>query len=109
MTQETEILDDIRRRIADNRIMVFMKGTPDQPMCGFSASVVEVFKRIGRPFGAMDILPDPAVRLALSEHTQWPTIPQVFIGGEFIGGCDIVCELFESGELQKKVDAAFTG
>jgi len=107
MTHETEILDGIKGQIDENRIMVFMKGTPDQPMCGFSASVVEVFKRIGRPFGAMDVLPDPAIRLTLAEHSQWPTIPQVFVGGEFVGGCDIVCELYESGELQRKVDAAF--
>lgn len=99
------MLEDIKKRIADNRIMLFMKGTADQPMCGFSAATVQVLRQLGQPFGDKNVLEDPEYRYVLSEHSQWPTIPQVFIDGKFVGGCDIVHELFRSGELQKLVDS----
>ena len=102
-----EMLADVKQQIADNTLMLFMKGTADQPMCGFSAATVEVLKRTGKPFGHKNVLEHPEYRYVLSEHSSWPTIPQVFVNGEFIGGCDIVHELFRSGELQEKLTAAF--
>ena len=97
------MLEDVKKRIADNRVMLFMKGTADQPACGFSAATVEVLRQLGQPFGDKNVLEIPEYRYALSEHSQWPTVPQVFIDGKFVGGCDIVHELFRSGELQKLV------
>jgi monothiol glutaredoxin len=99
---EQEILDSI----AQNRVMLFMKGTPDMPRCGFSAQTVACLRDAGAEFAAMDILPDPRIRHALSGHSGWPTIPQLFINGELVGGCDIVTELHESGQLREMVKAA---
>ena len=79
--------------------MLFMKGTPDEPRCGFSARVVAMLDAMGTDYAAMDILPDPRIRQELSGLSGWPTIPQLFVGGELVGGCDIVTEMFESGEL----------
>ena len=80
--------------------MLFMKGTPDMPRCGFSARIVaDAQRELGAEYAAMDILPDPRIRQELSELSGWPTIPQLFVGGELVGGCDIVTEMFESGEL----------
>ena len=76
-----------------------MKGTPEQPACGFSARTVAALQAMGTPFAAVDILPDPRIREELSAISNWPTIPQLFVGGDLIGGCDIVTEMFESGEL----------
>lgn len=106
MTRE-EMLEDVKSRIAANKIMLFMKGSANQPMCGFSAATVEVLRKLGKPFGDKNVLEDPEYRYVLSEHSNWPTIPQVFIGGQFVGGCDIVHELYRSGELQGMVDKAF--
>ncbi len=103
-----ETLEDIKTRIADNKIMLFMKGTAPQPMCGFSAAVVQVLQEVGKPFGYKNILEDPSYRGVLSEHSEWPTIPQLFVDGKFVGGCDIVREMFAKGELQQLVDSAFT-
>ncbi|MCA8923324.1 MAG: Grx4 family monothiol glutaredoxin [Planctomycetes bacterium] len=108
MTKD-EMLADVKRRIAENKIMLFMKGTANAPMCGFSHQTAEVLRQTGKPFGDKNVLELPEYRFVLSEHSGWPTIPQVFIDGEFVGGCDIVTELYQSGELQKKVDAAFAG
>ncbi|MDX6519938.1 MAG: monothiol glutaredoxin [Gaiellales bacterium] len=99
---EQEILDSI----AQNRVMLFMKGTPDMPRCGFSAQTVACLRDAGAEFAAMDILPDPRIRQALSARSGWPTIPQLFINGELVGGCDIVTELHESGQLRELVKAA---
>src|SRR5688500_9503348 len=79
--------------------MLFMKGTPDMPRCGFSARTVAMLDQLGTDYAAMDILPHPLIRQELSELSGWPTIPQLFIGGELVGGCDIVTEMYESGEL----------
>jgi monothiol glutaredoxin len=103
-----DLLDDVKQRIAENKIMIFMKGTANQPMCGFSARSVEVLSKLGQPFGHKNVLETPDYRYVLSEHSNWPTIPQVFIDGEFVGGCDILMELNSSGELQKKVDSVFS-
>lgn len=102
-----ELLEDIKARIAENKVMAFIKGTAEAPRCGFSARVVDALRGTGKPFGDKNVLEIPSYRYVLSEHSSWPTIPQVFINGEFIGGCDIVMELQAKGELQKMVDAAF--
>jgi monothiol glutaredoxin len=104
---DDERLAEIKKLIADNKIMLFMKGTAMAPMCGFSARTVQALRDTGKPFGDKNVLEDPRFRYVLSDHSSWPTIPQVFVDGKFIGGCDIVTEMATSGELQKLVDAAF--
>jgi monothiol glutaredoxin len=94
-----DIRDHIKQAIEGQRVMLFMKGTPDEPRCGFSARTVGMLDELGTDYAAMDILPHPLIREQLSELSGWPTIPQLFIGGELVGGCDIVTEMFESGEL----------
>src|SRR5919107_1976441 len=89
----------IEQVIGEHELILFMKGTPDQPRCGFSARTVAVLESLGTPFAAVDILPDPRIRQELSALSGWPTIPQLFVDGELVGGCDIVTEMFESGEL----------
>ena len=106
MTETTDptsnpLRDEIQKAISDNPVLLFMKGTPDQPACGFSAQTVAVLKSLGRPFAAVNILPDPRIRQELSALSNWPTIPQLFVDGELIGGCDIVIEMYQSGELQQ--------
>ena len=98
MTDE-QIRDEIQRAISEERVMLFMKGTPDMPRCGFSARVAQILNASGVDYAAMDILPDPRIRAQLSGLSGWPTIPQLFVKGELVGGCDIVTEMFESGEL----------
>jgi monothiol glutaredoxin len=93
--------EQIQAVIDENPVILFMKGTPDQPMCGFSARTVAILQSVGQPFAAVNILPDPRIRQELSAVSNWPTIPQLFIDGEFVGGCDIVTEMYESGELQQ--------
>lgn len=97
----------IESKISSAPVVVFMKGSPLLPQCGFSAQTVEVLRRAGvKDLAWEDVLADPSIRQGIKEHTGWPTIPQVFIQGEFVGGCDIVTELWQSGELQKKLAAA---
>jgi monothiol glutaredoxin len=96
---DNQIRDAIAEAIADNDIILFMKGTPDQPACGFSARTVAMLQALETPFTAVDILPDPRIRQELSAISNWPTIPQLFHDGELVGGCDIVTEMYESGEL----------
>jgi monothiol glutaredoxin len=93
------IRDAIAQAIDENPVILFMKGTPDQPMCGFSARTVAALQGLGTPFAAVDILPDPRIRQELSALSNWPTIPQLFVNGELVGGCDIVIEMYETGEL----------
>src|SRR5205809_5893047 len=100
MTEETSpIRDAIQKAIDEHEVILFMKGTPDAPACGFSARTVGALQALGAPFAAVDILPDPRIRQELSAISSWPTIPQLFVGGELVGGCDIVTEMYESGEL----------
>ena len=101
MSEQTQnpIRDAIAEAISDNDVILFMKGTPDAPACGFSARTVAALQSLRAPFAAVDILPDPRIRQELSAISQWPTIPQLFVGGELVGGCDIVTEMYESGEL----------
>ena len=98
--------DRIKELVESNKIVIFMKGTPQMPMCGFSAATVEALKTLGQPFQAVNVLADPAIREGIKLYSSWPTIPQVFIGGQFVGGCDIVRELAASGELARLVAAA---
>jgi monothiol glutaredoxin len=93
--------DAIQSAISDNPVILFMKGTPDAPACGFSARTVAMLESLSQPFAAVNILPDPAIRQELSGLSGWPTIPQLFADGELVGGCDIVTEMFESGELRE--------
>ena len=93
------IRDAIAQAIGENPVILFMKGTPEQPMCGFSARTVAALQALDAPFAAVDILPDPRIRQELSALSQWPTIPQLFVKGELVGGCDIITEMYESGEL----------
>jgi monothiol glutaredoxin len=97
----TSLREQIQTAIDENDVILFMKGTPDQPMCGFSARTVAILQSVGRPFAAVNILPDPRIRQELSALSNWPTIPQLFVRGELVGGCDIVTEMYESGELHK--------
>ena len=102
MTNE-QIRDFIQNAIAENRVMLFMKGTPEQPACGFSMRTSAALNALGVQYAALDILPDPRIRQELSAISNWPTIPQLFIDGELIGGCDIVTEMYETGELAKQL------
>jgi monothiol glutaredoxin len=97
----TEVFDRIRDEIAKNDVLLFMKGTPVFPQCGFSAAVVECLSELGVKFGSVNILVDPDLRQGIKEFSQWPTIPQLYVKGEFVGGCDIIREMFETGELEQ--------
>jgi monothiol glutaredoxin len=99
-------VERIQSAIADNRICIFMKGNRNFPQCGFSAATVQVFEEIGAPYGTVDVLSDPELREQIKSFSNWPTIPQVYIDGKFVGGCDIIRELFESGELQTLAKSA---
>jgi monothiol glutaredoxin len=97
--ESNPIRDAIAEAIAEHKVILFMKGTPEAPACGFSARTVAMLQALDAPFAAVDILPDPRIRQELSAISNWPTVPQLFAGGELIGGCDIVTEMYESGEL----------
>ena len=98
MTNE-EIRSFLQQAIDENSVMLFMKGTPDQPACGFSMRTSAALNSLGVRYAALDILPDPRIRQELSALSNWPTIPQLFVRGELVGGCDIVTEMYENGEL----------
>lgn len=102
---ENSLKERIEAEIAKNDVTVFMKGEKDMPMCGFSARVVQIFNHLGVDFNAVNVLQDDALREGIKEFSMWPTIPQIYINGEFIGGCDIAIEMFQSGELQEKLAA----
>jgi monothiol glutaredoxin len=95
-----DILDQIAQDISKNDVILYMKGTADIPMCGFSATVVSILNHLNVTFKGVNVLDDPKVRQGIKDYTGWPTIPQLYIKGEFIGGCDIVKELFQSGDLE---------
>ena len=95
----TEIRSFLEEAIKDNPVMLFMKGTPDQPACGFSMRASGCLNALGVKYAALDILPDPRIRQELSAISNWPTIPQLFVNGKLVGGCDIMLEMYESGEL----------
>jgi len=95
------VFDRIRDDISSNEVVLYMKGTPIFPQCGFSAAVVQVLTHMGVKFKGIDILTDPSLRQGIKEFANWPTIPQLYVKGEFVGGCDIVREMFQTGELQE--------
>ena len=101
-----ETLDKIKKQINDNAILLYMKGSPKLPSCGFSSQASQALMQCGHPFAYVDILQNPDIRGALPEYAQWPTFPQLWIGGELIGGCDIILEMFQQGELQPLVKEA---
>ena len=103
---DEQIYDEIVSIVTGNRVALFMKGTPEEPRCGFSARVAERILDSGVEFIAVDILPDPRIRQQLTAYSSWPTTPQLFVGGELIGGCDIVEELHAQGELDKILGTA---
>ena len=106
MAANPELKQQVDELLRENKVLLFMKGTPEMPRCGFSMQTVACLKDTGAEFAAMDILPDPRIRQVLSEHSGWPTIPQLFVNGELVGGCVIVTELHESGQLKELVNAA---
>lgn len=97
---ENVVFDRIRREINDNDIVLYMKGTAVFPQCGFSAAVVQILSQLGVPFKDVNVLDDSTIRQGIKDFTNWPTIPQLYVKGEFVGGCDIVREMYQSGELQ---------
>lgn len=94
------ISDRIKNTVAKNDIVLYMKGTPTFPQCGFSSTVVQIFDYLGAEYASVNVLDDPEVRQGIKDFNNWPTVPQVFVKGDFIGGCDIMREMFETGELK---------
>lgn len=101
-----EVLEQLKQQIAENPVILFMKGTPDFPQCGFSARAVQVLQACGVNFASVDVLAEPEVRATLPQVANWPTFPQLYIAGELVGGSDIILELYEQGELQTQLDSA---
>ena len=99
------IQEQLKEVVDGNDVVLFMKGTPDFPQCGFSGATTQILQQTGAKFASVDVLADNAVREGIKQYSNWPTIPQLYIKGEFIGGSDIVKEMFENGELQQKIDA----
>ena len=97
--QTNPVFDRIKQDIGQNDVVLYMKGTPVFPQCGFSAAVVQVLSQLGVKFKGIDVLTDPSLRQGIKDFSQWPTIPQLYVKGEFVGGCDIVREMYQSGEL----------
>ncbi len=102
-----DVVSRIKSEIENNKIVIFMKGTPESPQCGFSAATVAILKTFPYEFKAIDILTNPEIRATLPEYSKWPTFPQIFIAGKLVGGCDIMHELRDSGELEKLLKEAF--
>ncbi len=94
----------IDQEVKGNKIVIFMKGLPEAPQCGFSAKTVEILNTLKQPYKAIDVLSSPEIRAGIKTYSNWPTIPQVFINGEFIGGCDIVSEMYQRGELKNLIE-----
>ena len=104
-----DIIETIKEQIASNNILLYMKGSPNQPQCGFSARTVQALMACGERFAYVDILANPDIRANLPRYANWPTFPQLWVSGELVGGCDIVTEMFENGELQTLVKEAAAG
>jgi monothiol glutaredoxin len=101
---DATVAERIRKEVTDNDVVLFMKGTPVFPQCGFSAAVVQVLSQLGVKFKGVDVLQDPGIRQGIKDFAQWPTIPQLYVKGEFVGGCDIIREMYQSGELSQLLD-----
>ncbi|MCI5107053.1 MAG: Grx4 family monothiol glutaredoxin [Pseudomonadales bacterium] len=106
MSSEDNISATIQEQIDSNSILLYMKGNPEQPQCGFSAQTVQVLMACGKRFAFVDVLSNPEIRANLPQVSNWPTFPQLFIDGELVGGCDIVTEMYEKGELQPMIEKA---
>jgi monothiol glutaredoxin len=102
----TPVDEQISKLLSDNKIMVFMKGNKLMPQCGFSNQVVQILNILGVPYETLDVLADPDIRQGIKEYSNWPTIPQVYINGEFVGGSDVMTQLYQQGELQQMVEVA---
>jgi len=102
----SDIHASIDEQVKSNDIMLFMKGTPDFPQCGFSSQVVQILNYLGVDYASANVLADPELREGIKDYSNWPTIPQLYIKGEFVGGCDIVREMFQAGELQTQLQSA---
>ena len=100
----TDIQEQIAQQISDHPILIYMKGSPDQPRCGFSAQASQALMACGKPFAFIDILSNPEIRAQLPQYSEWPTFPQLFVQGELVGGCDIITEMHQSGELQTLIN-----
>ena len=103
---EAPIFERIREDVSDNEVVLFMKGTPVFPQCGFSAAVVHALSQLGVKFKGIDVLADPSLRDGVKQFSQWPTVPQLYVGGEFVGGCDIVTQMYQDGELAEMLPDA---
>lgn len=101
-----DIVDTIKQQIEENPIILYMKGSPNQPQCGFSARTVQALMSCGERFAFVDVLSNPDIRAGLPGYANWPTFPQLWVNGELVGGCDIVCEMHENGELQNLIKQA---
>lgn len=101
-----ELKERLDNLVQQNKVMVFMKGTKLMPQCGFSNNVVQILNTLGVPYETVDVLADPEIRQGIKEYSNWPTIPQLYIDGELVGGSDIAIEMYQSGELQEKVEVA---
>jgi monothiol glutaredoxin len=101
-----DVNDRIRQQLADNKVLLYMKGSPDFPQCGFSGQAVAALKAVGKPFAYVNIFEDPEIREGLKKFSNWPTFPQLYVNGELVGGADIVVEMYHSGELKELVEGA---
>ena len=102
-----DFIEQRKKEVTGNKIVLYIKGTKDEPQCGFSAQTLQIFNRIGKPYATINVLANPEIRAHMEEFSHWPTFPQVFIGGEFVGGCDVVTEMLENGELEPLVKKTF--
>jgi len=105
----SDIHESIKQTLEANRVVLFMKGTKNFPQCGFSARAVEILRKCGAEFKDVNVLADPALRQGIKDYSNWPTVPQIYVDGQFVGGSDILMEMFQSGELQKLIEAKKTG
>ncbi len=101
---DNPVFASIQKEIEDNSVVLFMKGTPQFPQCGFSSMVAQILSHMGVPFKGVNVLANDTLRQGIKEFSNWPTIPQLYVKGEFVGGCDIVREMYEAGELEKLLD-----
>ncbi len=100
------IKDTISEQVSSNKVMLYMKGTPQFPQCGFSGKAVQILQACETEFGSADVLADPDIRQGIKDFSNWPTVPQLYVNGQFVGGCDIMIEMYENGELQKVINGA---
>lgn len=100
------VQEKIQEQVSSNKVMLYMKGTPQFPQCGFSGRAVQLLQECGAEFASVDVLSDPEIRQGIKEFSNWPTIPQLYVGGQFVGGSDIMMEMFQKGELQKLISGS---